>query len=194
MLFISLQITYTNNNVNIMKKEEFYKAAYEFLQSNKKNKGVRPDLTPGTKKVDIQFFKKKKISSYNKDQVKSFEDRDFIFSYIDNHEDYWFLNDNNPFYDNVHDENCNVIIVEEDEDLDIPEHRSYNFLDKCLNHKKINDKYASKISMAKNIEEIRWGNKVQYTEVYISKEVNLVEFQNDLFESNLKVNFVLGTF
>ena len=48
--------------------------------------------------------------------------------------------------------------------------------------------------MAKNIEEIRWGNKVQYTEVYISKEVNLVEFQNDLFESNLKVNFVLGTF
>ena len=46
-----------------MKKEEFYKAAYEFLQSNKKNKGVRPDLTPGTKKVDIQFFKKKKISS-----------------------------------------------------------------------------------------------------------------------------------
>ena len=194
MLFISLQITYTNNNVNIMKKEEFYKAAYEFLQSNKKNKGVRPDLTPGTKKVDIQFFKKKKISSYNKDQFKSFEDPDFIFSYIDNHEDYWFLNDNNPFYDNVHDENCNVIIVEEDEDLDIPEHRSYNFLDKCLNHKKINDKYASKISMAKNIEEIRWGNKVQYTEVYISKEVNLVEFQNDLFESNLKVNFVLGTF
>ena len=62
MLFISLQITYTNNIVNIMKKEEFYKAAYEFLQSNKKNKGVRPDLTPGTKKVDIQFFKKKKIS------------------------------------------------------------------------------------------------------------------------------------
>lgn len=194
MLFISLQITSTNNNINIMKKEEYYKAAYEFLQSNKTNKGIRPDSTPGTKKVDIQFFKKKKISSYNKDQFKSFEDPDFIFSYIDHHEDYWFLNDNNPFYDNVHDENGDVIIVEEDEDLDIPEHRSYNFLDKCLNHNKINDKYASLISMAKNIEEIRWGNKVQYTEVYISKEVNLVEFQNDLFESNLKVNFVLGTF
>ena len=35
-----------------MKKEEYYKAAYEFLQSNKKNKGVRSDLTPGTKKVE----------------------------------------------------------------------------------------------------------------------------------------------
>ena len=48
--------------------------------------------------------------------------------------------------------------------------------------------------MTKNIEEIRWGNTVQYTEVLISKEVDLVEFQNDLFESNLKVNFVLDTF
>ena len=28
-----------------MKKEEFYKADYEYLQSNKKNKGARPDLT-----------------------------------------------------------------------------------------------------------------------------------------------------
>jgi hypothetical protein len=180
--------------LNIMKKEEYYKTAYKWLQLNKTNKGVRPDLTPGTKKVDIQFFKKKKISSYDKDQFKSFEDPDFIFSYIDHHEDYWFLNDNNPFYDNVHDENGDSTIVEEDEDLDIPEHRSHNFLDKCLKHKKINDKYASFISMTKNIEEIRWGNTVQYTEVYISKEVNLVEFQNDLFESNLKVNFVLGTF
>lgn len=104
-----------------MKKEEYYKAAYDWLQLNKTNKGVRPDLTPGTKKVDIQFFKKKKISSYNKDQFKSFEDPDFIFSYIDNHVDYWFLNDNNPFFDNVHDENGDIIIVEEDEDLDIPE-------------------------------------------------------------------------
>jgi hypothetical protein len=48
--------------------------------------------------------------------------------------------------------------------------------------------------MAKNIEEIRWGNKVQFTEVLISKEVDLIGFQNDLFESNLKVNFVLDTF
>ena len=48
--------------------------------------------------------------------------------------------------------------------------------------------------MTKNIEEIRWGNSVQYTEVLISKEVDLVEFQNDLFELNLKVNFVLDTF
>ena len=79
----------------------------------------------------------------------------FIFSYIDHHEDYWFLNDNNPFYDNVHDENGDSTIVEEDEDLDIPEHRSHNFLDKCLKHKKINDKYASFISMTKNIEEIK---------------------------------------
>jgi hypothetical protein len=63
-----------------------------------------------------------------------------------------------------------------------------------LKHKKINDKYANLISMAKNIEEIRWGNKVQFTEVLISKEVNLIGFQNDLFESNLKVNFVLDTF
>ena len=103
-----------------MKKEEYYKAAYDWLQLNKKNKGVRPGLTPGTKKVDIQFFKKKKISSYNKDQFKSFEDPDFIFSYIDHHEDYWFLNDNDPSYtDNVHDENCDSItIVEEDADLD----------------------------------------------------------------------------
>ena len=60
--------------------------------------------------------------------------------------------------------------------------------------KKINDKYASLISMAKYIEEIRWGNKVQFTEVLISKEVDLIGFQNDLFESNLKVNFVLDTF
>ena len=28
----------------------------------------------------------------------------------------------------------------------------------------------------------------------ISKEVDLIEFQNDLFESNLKINFVLDTF
>jgi hypothetical protein len=48
--------------------------------------------------------------------------------------------------------------------------------------------------MAKNIEEIRWGNKAQYTEVLISKEVDFFEFQNDLFESNLKVNFILDTF
>ena len=48
--------------------------------------------------------------------------------------------------------------------------------------------------MTKNIEEIRWGNTVQYTEVLISKEVDLVEFQSDLFESNLKVNFILDTF
>ena len=177
-----------------MENEEYLKATYDWLQLNKTNKGARPDLTSGTKKVDIQFFKKKKILSYDKDQFKSFEDPDFVFSYIDHHEDYWFLNDNNPFFDNVHDENFDIIIVEENEDLDIPEHRSYNFLDKCLKHKKINDKYASLISMAKNIEEIRWGNKVQYTEIFISKEVNLVEFQNDLFESNLKVNFVLGTF
>jgi len=177
-----------------MTNEEYLKQLAKHAQRNSDGPKSKPDLKPGTKKVDIQFFKKKKISSYNKDQFKSFEDPDFIFSYIDHHEDYWFLNDNNPFYDNVHDENGDVIIVEEDEDLDIPEHRSYNFLDKCLNHNKINDKYASLISMAKNIEEIRWGNKVQYTEVYISKEVNLVEFQNDLFESNLKVNFVLDTF
>jgi hypothetical protein len=45
-----------------MKKEEYYKAAYDWLQLNKKNKGVRPGLTPGTKKVDIQFFKKKNIN------------------------------------------------------------------------------------------------------------------------------------
>jgi hypothetical protein len=63
-----------------------------------------------------------------------------------------------------------------------------------LKHKKINDKYASLISMTKNIEEIRWGNTVQYTEVLISKELDLVEFQSDLLESKLKVNFVLDTF
>jgi len=178
-----------------MKKEEYYKAAYEFLQSNKKNKGVRPDLTPGTKKVDIQFFKKNKISSYNKDQFKSFEDPDFIFSYIDHHEDYWFLNDNDRSYTDYLDDNCeSITIFDEDADLDFPEHRSFNFLEKCLKHKKINDKYYSLISMAKNIEEIRWGNKVQFTEVLISKEVDLIGFQNDLFESNLKVNFVLDTF
>ena len=43
--------------------------------------------------------------------------------------------------------------------------------------------------MTKNIEEIRWGNSVQYTEVLISKEVDLVEFQNDLFESKFKSQF-----
>lgn len=48
--------------------------------------------------------------------------------------------------------------------------------------------------MTKNIEEIRWGNTVQYTEVLISKELDLVEFQSDLLESKLKVNFVLDTF
>ena len=177
-----------------MTNEEYLKQIAKHAQRNSDGPKSKPDLSPGTKKVDIQFFKKKKISSYNKDQFKSFEDPDFIFSYIDHHEDYWFLNDNNPFYDNVHDENGDVIIVEEDEDLDTPEHRSYNFLDKCLKNKKINDKYASLISMTKNIEEIRWGNTVQYTEVLISKEVDLVEFQNDLFESNLKVNFILDTF
>ena len=38
-----------------MKKKEYNKAAYDWLQLNKTNKGVRPDLTSGTKKVDIQF-------------------------------------------------------------------------------------------------------------------------------------------
>ena len=178
-----------------MKKEEFYKAAYEFLQSNKKNKGVRPDLTPGTKKVDIQFFKKKKISSYDKDLFKSFEAPDFIFSYNDHLEDYWFLNDNDRSYTEYEDDNCETItIFDDDADLDFPEHRSFNFLEKCLRYKKINDKYANLISMAKNIEEIRRGSTVQYTEVLISKEVDLIEFQNNLLESNLKVNFILDTF
>lgn len=175
-----------------MTNEEFLKKLAKHAQRN--SEGPKPNLSPGTKKVDIKFFKKKTILSYDKDQFKSFEDPVFIFSYIDHYEDYWFLNDNNPFYDNVHDENCEVIIVDEDEDLDIPEHRSFNFLEKCLENKKINEKYSSLISMAKNIEEIRRGNKVQYTEVMISKEVNLIEFQKDLFESNLKVNFVLGSF
>jgi len=177
-----------------MTNEEYLKQLAKHAQRNSDGPKSKPDLKPGTKKVDIQFFKKKKISSYNKDQFKNFEDPDFIFSYIDHQDDYWFLNDNNPFVDNVHDENGDIIIVEEDEDLDIPEHRSYNFLDKCLKHKKINDKYASLISMTKNIEEIRWGNTVQYTEVLISKELDLVEFQSDLLESKLKVNFVLDTF
>ena len=93
------------------------------------------------------------------------------------------------------DDHCETItIFDEDADLDFPEHRSFNFLEKCLKHKKINDKYSSLILMAKNIEEIRWGKKVQYTDVMISKQVDLIEFQNDLFESNLKVNFVLDTF
>jgi|TARA_B110000879_G_scaffold8838_1_gene11352 hypothetical protein len=178
-----------------MTDEEYYKAAHKWLQSNKTNKGKKSNLSPGTKKVDIQFFKNKKLSSYDKDQFKYFEAPDFIFSYIDHHEDYWFLNDNDSSYTDYLDDNCKTItIFDEDAELDIPEHRSFNFLEKCLKHEKINNKYANLISMAKNIEEIRWGNKVQYTEVLMSKEVDLTEFQNDLFESNLKVNFVLDTF
>ena len=178
-----------------MTNEEYLKQLAKHAQRNSDGPKSKPDLKPGTKKVDIQFFKKKKISSYNKDQFKSFEDPDFIFSYIDHHEDFWFLNDNDRSYTDYLDDNCeSITIFDEDADLDFPEHRSFNFLEKCLKHKKINDKYYSLISMAKNIEEIRWGNKVQFTEVLISKEVDLIGFQNDLFESNLKVNFVLDTF
>ena len=178
-----------------MKEKEYLKAASDWIQLNKTNKGVRPDLTSGTKKVDIQFFKKKKISSYDKDQFKSFKDPNFIFSYNDHLEDYWFLNDNDRSCTDYLDDNCeSITIFDEDADLDFPEHRSFNFLEKCLKHKKINDKYANLISMAKNIEEFRWGSTVQYTEVLISKEADLIEFQNDLLELNLKVNFVLDTF
>ena len=178
-----------------MTNEEYLKQIAKHVQRNSEGKGLGNYLNPGTKKVDIQFFKRKKISSYDKDQFKIFEEPDFIFSYIDHDEDYWFLNDNDPSYEDYLDDNCETItIFDEDADLDFPEHRSFNFLEKCLEHKKINDKYASLISMAKNIEEIRWGNKVQYTEVMISKQVDLTQFQNDLFESNFKVNFVLDTF
>ena len=110
-----------------MTNEEYLKQIAKHAQRNSDGPKSKPDLSPGTKKVDIQFFKKKKVLSYNKDQFKIFEDPDFIFSYIDHNTDNWFLNDNNPFVDNVHDENGDIIIVEEDEDLDIPEHRSYNF-------------------------------------------------------------------
>ena len=178
-----------------MTNEEYLKELAKHVQRNSEGNGLGNYLNPGTKKVDIQFFKRKKISSYDKDQFKIFEEPDFIFSYIDHEEDYWFLNDNNPFYEDYVDDHCETItIFDEDADLDFPEHRSFNFLEKCLKHKKINDKYSSLILMAKNIEEIRWGKKVQYTEVMISKQVDLIEFQNDLFESNLKVNFVLDTF
>tara|TARA_B110000091_G_C13519891_1_gene351987 strand:+ start:88 stop:630 length:543 start_codon:yes stop_codon:yes gene_type:complete len=180
-----------------MTNEEYLKQIAKHVQRNSEGKGIGNYLSPRTEKVDIQFFKKQKknTSSHDKYQFKIFEEPDFIFSYIDHDEDYWFLNDNDPSYEDYLDDNCETItIFDEDADLDFPEHRSFNFLEKCLEHKKINDKYASLISMAKNIEEIRWGNKVQYTEVMISKQVDLTQFQNDLFESNFKVNFVLDTF
>ena len=180
-----------------MTNEEYLKQIAKHVQRNSEGKGIGNYLSPRTEKVDIQFFKKQKknTSSHDKYQFKIFEEPDFIFSYIDHDEDYWFLNDNDPSYEDYVDDNCETItIFDEDADLDFPEHRSFNFLEKCLEHKKINDKYASLISMAKNIEEIRWGNKVQYTEVMISKQVDLTQFQNDLFESNFKVNFVLDTF
>ena len=114
-----------------MTNEEYLKQIAKHVQRNSEGKGLGNYLNPGTKKVDIQFFKRKKISSYDKDQFKIFEDPDFIFSYIDHEEDYWFLNDNNPFYEDYVDDHCETItIFDEDADLDFPEHRSFNFLDK----------------------------------------------------------------
>ena len=74
-----------------MTNEEYLKELAKHVQRNSEGKGLGNYLNPGTKKVDIQFFKRKKISSYDKDQFKIFEDPDFIFSYIDHEEDYWFF-------------------------------------------------------------------------------------------------------
>ena len=51
-----------------MTNEEYLKQIAKHVQRNSEGKGLGNYLNPGTKKVNIQFFKRKKISSYDKDQ------------------------------------------------------------------------------------------------------------------------------